>query len=528
MAIHFNLPEDKGSEIKVIGVGGGGSNAVSYMYSQGIVGVNFIICNTDAQALQTSTVPEKIQLGPQLTQGRGAGSLPEVGRKSTIESLEDIKKMLANGTQMVFVTAGMGGGTGTGGAPEVARIARELGILTVGIVTMPFGWEGARRQQQAEKGLDEMSKNVDALIVISNDKICENHPNLSFTEAFNKANEVLAVAAKGIAEIITITGIINVDFEDVKTVMRDSGVAIMGNGIGEGENRAIDAVNDALDSPLIMDNDIAGAKHVLLNIISGKEKTATMEEVMEISSFVQEKAQNNADIIFGTCIDEELGDKICVIIIATGFKPNATAKKIEKERITPNIGENKPPETNSGNISVPPAEFSITNKANDDYKEPKPAEKKVVQEPNPKLVETSPKISEEKSTPKVNEKENLPFNPINNQGNKVNKTVESEKKSVAPPPPPVKLEQEEGDFPVRKHLEELKRKMREKFKNSSDFQFDEKQIGKLEGTPAYMRKKNIDIEPENLDDKSLSRYRITNDDDELLDKENRHLHDQVD
>lgn len=318
MSLEFDLPKDTTSIIKVIGVGGGGSNAVNHMFNQGIVGVDFIVCNTDRQALDVSPVPLKIQLGASLTDGCGAGSIPEIGKNSAIENIEEIRSILSNGTKMVFVTAGMGGGTGTGAAPVVAQIAKEMGILTVGIVTVPFGFEGRKRRQQAEEGLDEMRKNVDTLLVINNERLREISGNLSIGNAFSQADDVLAMAAKGIAEVISVTGNINVDFNDVNTVMKNSGVAIMGSATAEGENRAIEAVQHALSSPLLNDNDISGAKYVLLNITYG-EKEVLMDEITAITDFIQDEAGSTADVIWGHGFDATLGDKLSVTIIATGF-----------------------------------------------------------------------------------------------------------------------------------------------------------------------------------------------------------------
>jgi cell division protein FtsZ len=316
--LEFDLPKEISSIIKVIGVGGGGSNAVNHMYNQGIVGVDFIVCNTDRQALDVSPVPYKIQLGASLTDGCGAGSIPEIGKNSAIENIEEIRALLSNGTKMVFVTAGMGGGTGTGAAPVVAQIAKEMGILTVGIVTVPFGFEGRKRRQQAEEGLDEMRKNVDTLLVINNERLREISGNLSIGNAFSQADDVLTMAAKGIAEVISVTGNINVDFNDVNTVMKNSGVAIMGSANAEGENRAIDAVQHALASPLLNDNDISGAKYVLLNITYG-DKEVLMDEITAITDFIQDEAGSTADVIWGHGFDAGLGDKLSVTIIATGF-----------------------------------------------------------------------------------------------------------------------------------------------------------------------------------------------------------------
>lgn len=318
LGLQFDLPKDSTSIIKVIGVGGGGSNAVNYMFNQGIVGVDFIVCNTDRQALNISPVPLKIQLGASLTDGCGAGAIPEIGKNSAIENIDDIRDFLGNGTKMVFVTAGMGGGTGTGAAPVIAQVAKELGILTVGIVTIPFGFEGRKRRQQAEDGLEEMRKNVDTLLVINNERLREISGNLTIGNAFSQADNVLAMAAKGIAEVISVTGNINVDFNDVNTVMKDSGVAIMGSASAEGENRAIEAVQDALSSPLLNDNDISGAKYVLLNITYG-DKEVLMDEITAITDYIQDESGSTADVIWGHGYDATLGDKLSVTIIATNF-----------------------------------------------------------------------------------------------------------------------------------------------------------------------------------------------------------------
>ncbi len=319
--IKFDLPKNQSSIIKVIGVGGGGSNAVNHMFRQGIEGVDFFVCNTDSQALETSPVPNKIQLGVNLTDGRGAGSVPEIGRKAAIEDIDRIKESLGTNTKMVFITAGMGGGTGTGAAPVIAKASKELGILTVGIVTIPFSFEGRKRRQQAEEGIRELSSGVDTLLIISNDRLRELYGNLKVKEAFAKADNVLTTGAKGIAEIITLTGNINVDFADVRTVMSESGVAIMGSGSAEGENRAINAVETALSSPLLNDNHILGAKNVLLNITSGKEEIL-MDEITEITDYIQNEAGSSAEIIWGLGHDESLESKISVTLVATGFDTN--------------------------------------------------------------------------------------------------------------------------------------------------------------------------------------------------------------
>ena len=333
----FEMLKDKSSIIKVIGVGGGGGNAVNHMYKQGIAGVDFIICNTDSQALESSPIPNKVQLGSSLTEGRGAGSMPVVGMNSAIESIDDVKDLLGSHTKMVFITAGMGGGTGTGASPIICQAAKELGILTVGIVTTPFNFEGKRRKQQADEGLAALKEHVDTLLVISNDKLRQMYGNLTLSSAFAEADNILATAAKGIAEIITVPGYINVDFEDVKTVMQNSGVAIMGSASSEGEGRAYKAVQAALNSPLLNDNDIEGARYILLNITSGSQEVL-MDEVSEITDYIQNQAGLTADIIWGNCHDESLGNKISVTLIATGFQTKTG--RIEKmgsvtERIVP-------------------------------------------------------------------------------------------------------------------------------------------------------------------------------------------------
>jgi cell division protein FtsZ len=319
--IKFNLPGSSESYIKVIGVGGGGSNAVNHMFRKGIKGVDFIVCNTDQQALDLSPVPTKIKLGQALTGGKGAGAKPEIGRDAARENLEDVLNVVGSNTSMVFITAGMGGGTGTGAAPVIAKAIRESGVLTVGIVTIPFLFEGPKRKKQADEGLNELRSVVDTLLVIRNEKIHELYRGLAMSKAFSHADEVLCTAAKGIAEIITQTGIINVDMNDVNTVMRDSGVAIMGSATASGEGRALTAVTQALESPLLNDNDIFGAKNILLNITLGSPEV-TMDECMAISEFIQEKAGPEAEVIWGYADDHELGADIAVTVIATGFGSN--------------------------------------------------------------------------------------------------------------------------------------------------------------------------------------------------------------
>ena len=329
----FDLPKGNSSIIKVIGVGGGGNNALKHMYEKGIHGVDFVICNTDSQTLDNNPVANKVQLGVTITEGLGAGADPEVGEKAAIESIEDIKAAMGQNTKMVFITAGMGGGTGTGAAPVIAKVAKDMGILTVGIVTIPFGFEGKRRLEQADIGLEKLRNNVDSLIVINNDKLRQQFGNLGFKSGFSKADEVLTNAAKGMAEVITGYFDVNIDFRDAKSVLANSGTALMSNGVASGENKAEDAVKKALDSPLLNDNKITGAKNVLLLIRSGSEEV-TMDEIGVIMDHIQKEAGNTADIIFGVGTDEELGDSVSVLVIATGFakdhqKHAGTAEKIK-------------------------------------------------------------------------------------------------------------------------------------------------------------------------------------------------------
>ncbi len=354
--MNFDIQIPKSSIIKVIGVGGGGSNAVNYMYEQGIKDVDFIVCNTDAQALLKSPVPIKIQLGATLTEGLGAGNKPEQGKQAAIENLSDIEKFLDDGTKMVFITAGMGGGTGTGAAPIIASTAKEKNILTVGIVTIPFKFEGKRRITQAIEGIKELKQHVDSLLVINNEKLRDLHSDLGIGEAFAKADNILSIAAKGIAEIITVHGHVNVDFADVKTVMTDSGVAIMGTGKAEGENRAVIAVKQALESPLLNSNNIKGAKNVLLNITSGSVD-ATMNEVGEISDYVQEEAGMSADLITGISYDQSLGENIAVTVIATGFSTSTIIELneiINSEKIISTINNSGESERFSKTVELEP------------------------------------------------------------------------------------------------------------------------------------------------------------------------------
>lgn len=380
--LYFNNEPNSAAQIKVIGVGGGGGNAVNYMYRKGIVDVGFMLCNTDAQALANSPVPLKIQLGSQATEGRGAGNMPELGRKAAEESYDQIRSMLEGTTDMAFITACMGGGTGTGAAPVVAELCRKLNILTIAVVTVPSKSEGRKRYDQALAGIDEIQQHVDSLLVIDNDKIRQIYGDLPASQAFSKADQILTTAVKGIAEIITLHGNINIDFADVSTVMSGSKVFIMGTGFAEGEGRALRAVEDALESPLLDSNDINGTNEILLNITSGKEEI-TIGEIGEIIERLQEKAGADANIIWGNGYDQHLGEQISVTIIATGFKKNPSAilqkkDKLPDEKITFDINaeelfisdenetnelEDEPKRNNEGNrIKVPISKKVIKKK----------------------------------------------------------------------------------------------------------------------------------------------------------------------
>ncbi len=476
----FELPVNKSSIIKVLGVGGGGSNAVNHMFRQGIKDVDFIVCNSDAQALANSPVPVKIQLGASLTEGRGAGNKPEVGRQAAIESLDTLAEILSVNTKMLFITAGMGGGTGTGATPVIARAARELGILTVAIVTIPFKNEGPRRVNQALDGIAELEKQVDSLLVINNEKIRQIYGDLKLSEAFSKADDVLAVAAKGIAEIITVHGFINVDFADVQTVMTNSGVAILGTGMAEGLDRAIEAAKQALNSPLLNDTDIKGAKNILLNVLSGDDEV-TMDEIGQIIDFVKDCSGVNADLIWGNGNDPNLGSRISVTVIATGFNSgNIPELYIHKRVINRLPLEEYPvPEAEEDNI------FIVKDA---------PASKSGAV-PSQRTIEFDLKTVDDDI-----------FRDIS----RVRKPVDTRK--AGDRVSAIKRTQED--------LKELKQSMRQ-----SDREIDE-----LENTPAFKRKQ-IEIDPHKLSDETkISRYSLSDDENAQvkLSKENPYLHGAVD
>lgn len=507
----FDLPVEKKSIIKVLGIGGGGGNAVNHMYRAGIKDVNFVICNTDSQALETSPVPTKVQLGTSLTEGLGAGNKPDHGRQAAIENLDNVIKVLSDGTKMAFITAGMGGGTGTGAAPVIAQAAKEMGILTVGIVTIPFRFEGQRRIDQAVEGITELSRHVDSLLVINNEKLREVYGDLTLSNAFAKADDILTVAAKGIAEIITVPGYVNVDFADVRTVMANSGVAIMGSGYGEGENRAIDAVKEALNSPLLNSNNIRGAKNILLNVISGK-KEVRMDEIGIINDFVQEASGNTADLIWGNTIDESLEEKIAVTVIATGFKTDIIPELYQKKEQFKTVHELE--NNNSKVVKIENIPFEVKRK--EDHLE--------FEEEYEKQVE----IDEEIETFTLATGDDDEFFELENFNNDEDENSEMEVKNSSKP----KLELEENEEITEKttdKLEEVKNKI-EKSKKSSLNTSDYKNIDDLENVPAYIRKQ-IEIDNQNKSSENkISRYSLFDDDEDNTTKikKNSYLHDKVD
>ncbi len=528
--MEFDLPKEQTSIIKVIGVGGGGGNAVNHMYNQGIKGVDFVICNTDQQALDISPVPIKMQLGASLTEGRGAGAIPEIGKNAAIENIEDIKDFLQKGTKMVFITAGMGGGTGTGAAPVIAKVAKDMGILTVGIVTVPFGFEGRKRKLQAEEGLEEMRKNVDTLLIINNDRLREMFGNLSLGNAFAQADDVLATAAKGIAEVISVTGMINVDFNDVSTVMRDSGVAIMGSAVAEGENRALDAVKTSLSSPLLNDNDIKGAKYVLLNITYGS-KEILMDEIGEITDYIQDEAGATADVIWGHGYDESLGEGICVTLIATGFNSSPITgfekapekKKLNLEEETPTMISKpieSPVQTNSWQTPVAKAEEPVVFVAEveEPFLKPIEEEVKIAQtEINWNFSSESAQTEKLDATPKAVEPkaEEVVRHYLTDDLEEKVEMLEVKPKAILP--------QQEQMARAKERMERIQA-YTSKLKSSTG-------ISDLEKEPAYKRK-NIQIDDlPHSSEEAMSKFTLSNySDGEYggLRDNNSFLHDNVD
>ncbi len=480
--INFELPVNNQSIIKVLGIGGGGGNAVNHMHSLGIKDVDFIVCNTDAQALANSPVPVKIQLGESLTEGRGAGNKPDIGRQAAIENLNDVTEVLSNHTKMVFITAGMGGGTGTGAAPVIAKAAKELGILTVAIVTIPFRNEGQRRINQALEGIAELENHVDSLLVINNEKIRSIYGDLRVSEAFSKADDILAIAAKGIAEIITVHGYINVDFADVETVMTNSGVAIMGSAKSEGEDRAVKAVQDALKSPLLNDNDIKGAKNILINITSGAEEV-TMDEIGQITDFIQECAGSDADLIWGNGVDENLGNQLSVTIIATGFGTNSIPDLYVRKRQLDKVSLN---DHISNTTPVQDQNFTVRDK--------QPGED-VHDDPSQRIIEFDIKNDREEQL--------ILENPKFKDQADASKAADRVRN-------------------IRKTHERLKEL---RFNSTENNNY----IEAMENEPAYVRKKVPIKKNKPSEESDISKYSLTDEESgSKLSKNNPYLHDKVD
>lgn len=537
--------KDKSSIIKVIGVGGGGGNAVNHMYLSGITGVDFIICNTDAQALESSPIPNKVQLGASLTEGMGAGSIPEVGKNSAIENIDDIKAMLGNTTKMLFITAGMGGGTGTGASPIIAKAAKELDILTVAIITTPFSFEGKRRRLQADEGMEELKKYVDSYLVISNDRLREIFGNLTLGSAFGQADDILTTAAKGIAEIITVPGYINVDFKDVRTVMKDSGVAIMGSFAAEGEDRALQAVEGALASPLLKDSEIEGARYILLNISSGLREV-TMDEVSIITDYIQEKAGLSADLIWGNCTDESLSDKLSVTIIATGFQTSEERVKEEKNKkkislLTPEEAPLVRPVEAVNSFIQPKAvpSYEPVLKTKEEVSQAdlfggmfNKSETQKVQEPDNNivrhtLIEEEPQVEEAKET-------GFEFEVKLAETNFVFETPVAQMPPMPEPEPEIEmpvvgLDDDKSD----ESMEEQLRKSKERILRLKDLSMKLRTtngLQELENEPAYKRKQMQLQQVQHSSESQVSRFTLSNDQDggTEIRPNNSFLHDNVD
>lgn len=524
--MEFDMPKENSSIIKVIGVGGGGNNAVNHMYQEGITGVDFIVVNTDQQALDISPVPTKVQVGGSLTEGMGAGSVPEIGRNAATEDINGVKEYLEQRTKMVFVTAGMGGGTGTGAAPVIASAAREMGILTVGIVTLPFNFEGKRRKEQAEEGVQAMRQSVDTLLIICNDRLREMYGNLNLSNAFAQADDVLATAAKGIAEVITVTGQINVDFKDVNTVMKDSGVAILGSSRAQGENRALQAVEKALSSPLLNDNDIAGAQHVLLNITYG-EQEVLMDEIAEITDHIQEEAGSTADVIWGHGKDPTLEDEdLSVTIIATGFESGPRTgsgldqkEKEEKKRYVRLDEEQEEKTSDAAAASSPQGSSEPVNEAKEVERSSEAGEEGMPYLKGP----SSSDNGDSKHQPSLYHREEL------------KKEDDEGEEQEAFSGPSVEERQRNGNEGGEEPIEDRKaaermgriREMTMKLRSHS-------RISDLEKEPAY-RRKNIELEDQPPSDRSeVSRYSLSSNDGEETEQKpgirenNSYLHDKPD
>lgn len=535
----FDLPKNSKSIIKVIGVGGGGSNAVNHMFGQGIKDVEFVVVNTDAQALKSSPVPLRLQLGANLTEGLGAGANPEQGKNAALESESEIRELLADNTKMVFITAGMGGGTGTGAAPVVARIAKELNILTVGIVTAPFMFEGKKKMNVAQQGIESLRENCDTVLVILNDKLREIYGNLAIRTAFSKADDILSTAARSIAEIITIHQDVNVDFEDVKTVMKDAGAAVMGSSTEEGEGRAIRAAGAAISSPLLNNVDIRGAEKILLSIMSGEDEELSMDELSDITEYIQEKAGDNAEVIFGQGIDPDLGKAIRVTVIATGFEMDRLAGTARKEMIK--AAQPVPtftlPETKSP-IAEPQVEKTLINL---DSGKSKIVKEEAIDEDStfvfsfPKAINPKPAPTPEVETPKEKsfsfevKKEKIEETP-----EKIVHDLFEEKEEAEKPAEKFEKVNEPATMGfANDYYEQMKQKAIqraherfEKLKGNRSFNPTPDELKEKLEVPAYQRKNVVLNEPQHSSEPNISKYNLS-DENEILGN-NRFLHDNVD
>lgn len=520
----FDLPTHHKSIIKVIGVGGGGSNAVNHMYNLGIKDVEFVVCNTDSQALLSSPVPNKLQIGINLTSGLGAGANPEKGKSAALESKEDIRDMLGDGTKMVFITAGMGGGTGTGAAPVIAQVARELDILTVGIVTVPFAFEGKKKMAQAEAGADELKKSCDTVLVILNDKLRVIFGNLSISDAFAQADNVLTTAAKGIAEIITVPGYVNVDFEDVKTVMKNSGAAVMGSAKTSGESRAKRAAEEAINSPLLNNQNINGAQKILLSIISGEEAELQMDELTDITDFMQEFAGDEAEVIFGHGVDPDLGDSIRVTVIATGFD-HASNEEIQEQQ---QLEQPSQPE-NLLETDEEPEKKVFDLESNKQIplfieKNPEPSKDFFADEEEDTLEEESYSFDFIPKTPKKEETDDFTFDFTEDLIDEYDVVDDNEEEEdafleeldgMAHPPSKKILLMEQA----RQRVEKLKGLKKSEPESNEDFK------ERLD-VPAYLRKKVELKKVPHSTERNISKYNL-NDDNHIIGN-NKFLHDNVD
>jgi cell division protein FtsZ len=535
----FDLPKNSKSIIKVIGVGGGGSNAVNHMFSQGIKDVEFVVVNTDAQALKSSPVPLRLQLGANLTEGLGAGANPEQGKNAALESEAEIRELLADNTKMVFITAGMGGGTGTGAAPVVARIAKELNILTVGIVTAPFMFEGKKKMNVAQQGIESLRENCDTVLVILNDKLREIYGNLAIRTAFSKADDILSTAARSIAEIITIHQDVNVDFEDVKTVMKNAGAAVMGSSTEEGEGRAIRAAGAAISSPLLNNVDIRGAEKILLSIMSGEDEELSMDELSEITEYIQEKAGDNAEVIFGQGIDPDLGKGIRVTVIATGFEMDRLAGTARKEMLkaaqpapTFTLPEIKAP------VDEPQVEKTLINLNSGKSKIVK---EEAIDEDStfvfsfPKAMNPKPALTPEVETPKEKAFSfEVKKEKIEEAAEKIVHDLFEEKEEEQKPAEKLEKVNEPATMGfANDYYEQMKQKAIqraherfEKLKGNRTFNPTPDELKEKLEVPAYQRKNVVLNEPQHSSEPSISKYNLS-DENEILGN-NRFLHDNVD